>query len=147
MKMPDDDRSSRLALGLCWAQGLYFFATGVWPLLSVKTFQMVTGRKTDHLVAEPPSEADHWMLNTISALIIAISVVILAAAWRRRVSIDVALLGVLSAAVLTIIDVVYVARGTIRPIYLADAAAEVVIILIWVWALVSRRKDHGRRLL
>jgi hypothetical protein len=127
------DNTSRLAIGLCWAQGLYFFITGVWPLVSVETFQMATGRKTDHLVADPPTESDHWMLNTISALIIAISVVILASAWRRRVSADVALLGVASAVALTVIDVVYVARGTILPIYLADAAVEVVLILSWVW--------------
>jgi small-conductance mechanosensitive channel len=124
---------SGFAVALCWAQGLYFLATGVWPLVSVDTFQAVTGQKTDHLIAEAPSKVDHWMLYTISVLIIAIAVVLVAAAWRRRPSFDVALLGVLSAIGLTIIDVVYVARGTIWPIYLADAAAEVVIIFAWSW--------------
>lgn len=129
--------STRSAIGLCWGQGLYFFVTGVWPLVSVGTFQAVTGKKTDHLVAEFPTQADHWMLYTISALILAIAVVILAAAWRRRVSFDIALLGVASAAALTIIDVVYVARGTIRPIYLADAAVELLIIAAWMWVLLK----------
>jgi hypothetical protein len=130
-------QSERFAVGLCWAQGLYFFATGVWPLVSVDTFQAVTGEKTDHLIADPPTNADHWMLYTISALILAISVVILTAAWRRRASFDVALLAISSASALTIIDVVYVARGTIRPIYLADAAVEFVIIALWAWVLVK----------
>jgi hypothetical protein len=142
--MADNTKSSFLAVALCWAQGLYFLLTGVWPLVSVETFQSVTGRKSDHLIADPPTEADHWMLNTISALIIVISVVILTAAWRRRVSFDVSFLGIMSAAALTIIDVVYVARGTILPIYLADAAVEVVIITVWAWLLASgeHRRSH-----
>ncbi|MBA3481648.1 MAG: hypothetical protein H0T51_07520 [Pirellulales bacterium] len=135
--MAENAKSSPLAVALCWAQGLYFLATGAWPLLSVETFQRVTGQKSDHLIADPPTEADHWMLNTISALIIVISLVILTAAWRRRVSFDVSLLGVMSAAALAIIDVVYVARGTIWPIYLADAAVEVVIIAAWTWLLAN----------
>jgi hypothetical protein len=136
------------AVRLAWAQGLYFLVTGVWPLVSVRTFQLVTGKKSDHLIATPPSEADHWMLNTISALIIAISIVVLAAAWRRRVSFDVALLGIASAVGLTIIDVVYVARGTILPIYLADAAVEVLIIGVWIWVLAkgdARSDSEGGR--
>jgi hypothetical protein len=39
---------------LLWAQGLYYLATGVWPLVSIETFQRVTGRKTDHLVTGDP---------------------------------------------------------------------------------------------
>ena len=77
------------------------------------------------------------MLYTISALIIAISLVILTAAARRKITFDTCLLGILSAAALATIDMVYVARGTISPIYLADAAVEVVIILAWTWALLS----------
>jgi hypothetical protein len=142
--MAENAKSSPLAVALCWAQGLYFLATGAWPLVSVETFQRVTGQKSDHLIADPPTEADHWMLNTISTLIIVISVVILTAAWRRRISFDVSLLGVMSAAALAIIDVVYVARGTILPIYLADAAVEVVIIAVWAWLLAyaEHRRSH-----
>jgi hypothetical protein len=115
---------------------MYFLVTGVWPIVSVKTFEMVTGKKTDHLVTG--REGDHWMLNTISALIIAIAIVLLTAAWRRRITIDAALLAIASALALTVIDVVYVARGTIRPVYLLDAAVEVVLIAIWSWLLGRR---------
>jgi cytochrome c-type biogenesis protein CcmH/NrfF len=79
----------------------------------VETFQWVTGRKSDHLIADPPTEADHWMLYTISALIIAISLVILTAAARRKITFDICLLGILGAAALATIDMVYVVRGTI----------------------------------
>ena len=135
---------SRLAVALCWVQGLYYLVTGLWPLVSVETFEAVTGEKSDHLIAAQPTDADHWMLYTISALIIAIALVILAAAWRQRVSLDVASLGVMSALALTIIDVVYVMRRTIRPIYLADAAAEVLIIGGWGLVLRGFRPSAGR---
>ena len=57
--MPDNAQSAPLAVALCWAQGKYLLVTGVWPLVSVATFQRVTGKKSDHLVADPPTEADH----------------------------------------------------------------------------------------
>jgi hypothetical protein len=137
-------RQTRTANWLCWAQGLYYFVTGIWPLVSVESFQRVTGPKSDHLIADAPTEADHWMLNAISGLIIAISLVLLTAAWRRRPSLEVGLLGALSAAALATIDVVYVSRGTIRPIYLADAAVEAGIIAAWGWiAWSSTRRDKA----
>jgi hypothetical protein len=129
--------TSTFRVTLSWLQGLYFLSTGAWPLVSVESFQRVTGPKSDHLIADPPTEADHWMLYTISALIIAISLVILTAAARRRITFDICLLGILSAGALTTIDIVDVARGTIAPIYLADAAVEVVLILAWTRALLS----------
>jgi hypothetical protein len=30
-----------------WVQGIYYLLTGLWPLVSIGTFQMVTGEKTD----------------------------------------------------------------------------------------------------
>jgi hypothetical protein len=123
-------KSSSLHTWICWIQGTYFALTGLWPLVSIETFQMVTGQKTDHLVTG--HEADHWLVNTVGALVTANAVVFLAAAWNRRKTIDVAILGISAAIALTAIDLVYVVRGTISAIYLVDAAAEVVLIALWV---------------
>jgi hypothetical protein len=131
---PRAHKTTRLVLSLYWAQGAYYLITGIWPLVSVDSFQLVTGRKTDHLVTG--QEADHWMLNTISALIIAIALVFIVAAFRKQASVEVACLGALSALALASIDVIYVARGTIWPIYLADAAAEMFLVLLWLGILV-----------
>jgi hypothetical protein len=139
----DNPTPSPMAIGLSWAQGLYFLITGAWPIVSVQSFQLVTGPKSDHLIADSPTDADHWMLFTISALIIAISIALLAAAWRRRLPLEICLLGIASAAALLIIDVVFVARGTIRPIYLADAAIELAIIVGWLWILLTGRRGQG----
>src|SRR5438874_2418602 len=90
---------------LCWAQGVYFLITGIWPIVSIETFQLVTGRKTDHLVTG--REGDHWLVNTVGALVIAIGVTFLFAAWRRSFSSEIAVLAIASAIGLTCIDAVY----------------------------------------
>ncbi len=128
--------SSTPATALLWGQGLFYLATGVWPLVSIKTFQMVTGPKTDHLVTG--READHWLVKTVVVLITATAAALLVAAWRRRNSPEVATLAVASALGLTAIDVTYVARRVLPPVYLVDAAAEVG--LLGTWAFVAARE-------
>ena len=125
---------------LCWAQGLYFLATGVWPLVSIDTFQMVTGPKTDHLQSPNPTEADHWLVMTVGVLITAVALALLAAAWRRRCPPEVVILAVASALGLTAIDVIYVTRQVIAPIYLVDAAFEVALMAAWAAALLAQRR-------
>jgi hypothetical protein len=121
---------------MLWTQGAYYLATGVWPLVSIESFQMVTGPKTDHLVTG--READHWLVMTVGVLVTAIGLTLLVAAWRRRCPPEVAVLAVASAVGLTAIDAVYVARRVIAPIYLADAAAEAVLLTGWAFVLVRR---------
>jgi hypothetical protein len=123
---------------VCWVQGVYYALTGLWPLVSIETFQWVTGRKTDHLVTG--DEADHWLVMTVGVLVMAIAAAILFAAWRKKFSAEIAVLALASAAGLTAIDVIYVWRGTILPIYLVDAGAE--ISLIAAWAVLLLRRDN-----
>ncbi len=124
---------------LALLQGLYYFGTGVWPLFSIRTFQMITGPKTDHLVTG--RESDHWLVMTVGALIAVIGLVLLVGGWRRRIGIEVVLLAIASAAGLAAIDVIYVARQVLSPIYLADATAELVIVALWA-LLIRRTGDH-----
>jgi hypothetical protein len=124
------DVTMRLYRLICWVQGLYFLATGLWPLLSIDTFQLVTGKKTDHLVTG--READHWLVNTVGVLIIAIGSTLLFAAWRGRFSAEVVILGTAGAVGLIGIDVVYVARGTISAVYLVDAVLEIGLTMAWL---------------
>ena len=126
---------------LLWLQGLYYAVTAIWPLVSIESFQMVTGAKTDHLVTG--REGDHWLVMTVAVLILAISIPMLVAAWRRSNAVEIAILALTSSAGLTAIDVIYVWRETIPPIYLADASVEVVFIVAWVFALVRGRKNLG----
>jgi hypothetical protein len=95
--------------------------------------------KTDHLVTG--READHWLVNTVGVLITANALVLLLAAARARPSPEVALLAIGSAIGLTAIDLIYVVREVLSPIYLADAAIEVVFIAAWSWVATRMRGD------
>jgi hypothetical protein len=117
---------------IAWVQGAYYFSFGLWPLVSIRTFEAIAGEKTDNLVTG--LEADHWLVYTVGLLIAVIGATLLLSAWRNSVSLETAVLGGASALTLGAIDVVYVARQTILPIYLADAGIEVIFVVGWLAA-------------
>ncbi len=102
------------------AQGSYFVLTGAWPIVSIRTFQMVTGPKKDL-----------WLVKTVGALVAVVGLVMIIAGLRENVSFEIFLLAVGSAGALMIIDLNYVWKRTIAPIYLLDAAIEIVVIVLW----------------
>lgn len=123
--MPDRPQQPRedLASTLATAQGAFYLGTGVWPLLHDRSFQKVTGPKTDV-----------WLVKTVGSLVAVIGGVVLAAGLRRRVPPELRAIAAGSAAALAAIDVIYVSRGRISPIYLTDAVAEVGLVAAWAVA-------------
>jgi hypothetical protein len=115
---------SRLAERLLWLQGGYYLASGLWPIVSLASFERVTGPKTDD-----------WLVRTVAVLIVAIATTLLFAAWRGRAPREIAVLACASAIALTAIDGIYVTLGVIPPIYLADAAVELGLLAAWSLAL------------
>lgn len=101
-------------------QGSYFLITGVWPLFSIRTFQMVTGPKHDL-----------WLVKTVGVTIAAIGAPLILAGTRGEVPPSVALLAVGSAAGLGAIDVIYALKKVISPVYLLDAAVETILVIWW----------------
>ncbi len=106
--------------GVALLQGVFYLVTGLWPLLHIQSFLKVTGPKTDL-----------WLVKTLGVLISVIGVVLGSAGVQRSVNRDLALLGGGSAAALTAIDVIYVARRRISPVYLLDAVTELALIVGW----------------
>lgn len=135
--------SARLVSVLFWIQGIYYLVTGVWPLVSIETFQMVTGRKTDNLVTG--REGDHWLVMTVGVLITAIALTLLVAAWRRKDSPEATVLAVASAVGLTAIDIVFVVCHVIPPIYLLDAVAEILLMAGWACVFLARTPSKNPR--
>jgi hypothetical protein len=110
-------RTRRFARLLLVGQGVYYLVTGAWPLVSLRTFELVTGPKTDD-----------WLVQTVGALATVIGASVLVGARRLPPSAETLVLAGGSAAAFAAVDVVYTLRGTISPIYLADAAVEVVLL-------------------
>jgi hypothetical protein len=108
-----------LALG----QGAYYAATGVWSLVSIKSFQKVTGPKEDV-----------WLVKTVGVLVTVIGIVLARAAARNRLTPEIPTLAAGSAAGLTAIDAWYAGTGRISKVYLLDAVTEVALITAWLLA-------------
>ena len=108
---------------LALIQGLFYLATGVWPLLDIDSFQKVTGPKTDL-----------WLVRTVGVLIAVVGVVLLLSYRSRRVTDEVIVLAIGCAIGLAAIDLIYSLRGRISPVYLADAAAEIALAALWGYA-------------
>ena len=111
---------------LALAQGVYFLISGVWPLLSIRTFMRVTGPKLDL-----------WLVKTVGVLVAVIGAVLILAGVRDAVTAEVATLAVGCAAGLAAIDTYYVSTNIIAPVYLLDAVAESLLIALWLLALAT----------
>ena len=107
-------------------QGLYYFVTGLWALLSMRTFEKVTGPKTDH-----------WLLKTIGLMLVVIGLALITGGVRKTITPEMAVLGVGTAGALLGIDVFNVSIKKIPRIYLLDAVAELVLIVGWIAIYVS----------
>jgi hypothetical protein len=104
--------TTRLVLFL---QAGYYVLTGVWPLLSVTTFQMVTGPKTDL-----------WLVQMVGALALVIGASLALAARDRQRTAGVFVLSTGSALAFTAIDLFY--AGRMSAVYYADAVVELLIV-------------------
>jgi hypothetical protein len=122
--------AGRLLVAVSLTQAAYDALTGIWSLVSIGSFQRITGPKVDL-----------WLVKTVGALVLAIGGALGLAGLRRHVTLETAVLGAGSAAALGIIDVVYVAKRRIAPIYLADALAEAALVLTWVVGWVAHRRS------
>jgi hypothetical protein len=105
---------------ICQLQGGYYVATGIWPLVSMRSFEATTGPKVDK-----------WLVKTVGVLVSVIGATLWVGGTRRQSGPELKLLAKGSAAGLTAIDIVYVAKGRISPIYLLDAVLEAAIVGCW----------------
>jgi hypothetical protein len=115
-------KSSRTgSIPVATVQGVYFLATGIWPLLSRRSFEAVTGPK-----------ADFWLAQTVGVLVTAIGATILVAEWEKRITQEIELLAIASASGLALVDIVFVARARISRVYLLDALVETALTVGWL---------------
>jgi hypothetical protein len=117
--------SDRPALVLAKAQGAFYLVSGIWPVLHMRSFEAVTGPKTDH-----------WLVKTVGLLITVVGGTLVISARRGRLPREMAVLGGGSAGVLGAVSLYYALRGRISKIYLLDAGVE--LSLATAWAAVGK---------
>jgi hypothetical protein len=104
-------------------QGVFYVVTGLWPIVHIQSFLLVTGPKTDL-----------WLVKTVGVLVTVVGLVLLSASRRHRVADEIILLAVGSALGLAAIDLVYALSGRISVVYLGDAAVEIGLAMLWIVA-------------
>ena len=109
------------AVRLARLQAIFYIVTGVWPFVSICSFEAVTGPKVDR-----------WLVKTVGVLVAVIGSALALASRRRQLAPEVVLVAAGSAAALATIDSVYVAKRRISPVYLLDAIAEIALVAGWV---------------
>jgi len=112
-------------------QGLFYLLTGLWPLVSIESFQAVTGGKTDL-----------WLVKTVGLLIAVIGAAVFRARNRPALFPEILILAAGSALALGTVDVLYSVRGVIPKIYLLDAPIEAA--LVAGWSVIWTRQQRGR---
>ena len=101
-------------------QGAFFVATGLWPIVHLRSFEAVTGRKRDT-----------WLVQTIGGLIAAVGAALIAGSFEKP-SRSLMTLGIGSSAALAAADLYFAGKGRISPIYFADAVVEGALIATWL---------------
>ncbi|HEX3289947.1 MAG TPA: hypothetical protein VHR46_01040 [Gaiella sp.] len=110
-KPPARPASPRSRSTILRAQGAYYVLSGLWAVVDRRGFEGITGRK-----------ADYWLVRTVGLLAATIGSSLLAGTRAGRPSTETTVLGVAAGVSFTAVDLVYVARRRISPVYLGDAA-------------------------
>lgn len=101
------------------AQGVFYVLTGLWPLLHMPSFELVTGPKTDD-----------WLVRMVGLLATAIGATLWAGARPPRPAGTTVFLAAAAAASFAAVDLTYALGGRISAVYLLDAAAEIALLLV-----------------
>jgi peptidoglycan/LPS O-acetylase OafA/YrhL len=117
MMRKDDAQVRSLAL----LHALYFLIGGAWAVMGKRTFEAVTGPKVDY-----------WLVRTVGGLLSVTGSVLALASIRNRLTPEIRYLAIGMSGVLASVSLVYSIKGRIRPVYLLDAVANVVLISVWI---------------
>jgi len=117
--MNSGDRQSRRRTSKL--HGSFNIASGLWPLIHMRSFEAFTGAKTDK-----------WLVRTVSGLLITVGAEQLRHPGNSQSAEVSRRLGIGTAATLAAIDLFYASRGRISAIYLLDAAIELAWIRRWL---------------
>jgi hypothetical protein len=105
---------------LLTAQGTYYLITASWPLVDIDSFLFVTGPKTDV-----------WLVKTVGALLIPVSLTMLAGVRSKKNSTPPIVLATTSALAFLFIDFYYSLTGVISTVYMIDGVLQMAFLVMW----------------
>lgn len=105
--------------------GIYYLITAIWPLVSIRTFEKVSGPKIDK-----------WLVYTVSLLLLGPSLLYLYSGFSdSEVHNSIIFLALINAIALTFIDVYFSFKKVIWKTYLIDAVLQILIMVALIISL------------
>jgi hypothetical protein len=119
---------------LLLVQSVYTLITAIWPLMSIESFMLVTGYKTDV-----------WLVKTVGALLIPIACCLGSFLFINTDKRPAIILGSLTAIAFATIDFYYTLKHQIPKIYMLDGVIEIVFLTGWIYVALKEntRKDFS----
>lgn len=121
----------RFMLLLLRVQGIYFIITGIWPVIDIQSFMLVTCPKTDL-----------WLVKTMGVIFFCEGICFLLSGVIQQGGLPVQVLAVINCLALIFIDCYYVFTGSICTIYLGDAAVELILLIGWFIIMIKGREEQ-----
>lgn len=119
------------ALQLARLHGAFNLVGGLWPLVHLRSFEAVLGPKVDR-----------WLVYTVAGLMVCIGTAQLTSSADPASVRQARRLGIGTALTLEGVDLAYVLRRRISPMYLVDAAAEAAWLLAWARTFSSAQQGN-----
>jgi len=113
---PDPERIAR-------AQMSYWSFGGLWPLVSMRSFERVTGDKRDE-----------WLVRAVALLMLSVVATLETLREERRDDRAMRVLGATSAAALGGVAAIGALVGRISPVYILDAVVDLALAAAWLGA-------------
>lgn len=108
--------------------GLYLCITGLWPIIHMASFLFITGPKEDL-----------WLVETVGILAFVIGFGLLVGGWSKNITFPLSVIAVAAAVGFILVDVIFVWKLIISPIYLLDAVVEFVFFVAWIIYILKTR--------
>lgn len=115
------------------AQGATYVASGLWPVVHLRSFAAVTGPKPEG-----------WLVKTVGLLLASIGATLVAGARAPGAQRPTRLLGATSAGALAAIDLFFASKRRISPVYFLDAALQLTFLASWLVPDRSAEKKPSR---
>ncbi len=103
-----------------FTQGMFYVATGLWPIIHFRSFERMTGPKRVR-----------WVAKLMGGMVAAIGTALIIGSMNTRPPRPLRWLGIGSAMALGLADLIQTARGRQPKAHLADAAAEGAAMVTW----------------
>lgn len=113
-------------------QTVYYFLTGIWPLIHLESFLFVSGPKTDI-----------WLVKTVGLLLLPYSLLLAYLTISVRKNKIIALSILICCLSLLIIDLYYYIQKVIKWVYLVDCFLQAIFSAYWLYYLcINSNKKH-----